>query len=182
METEEIIERRDDNNATRLTVSLRYGDLEAEFAGSPAEVGRLVNEFLTKEVPSYALAQKLSLKYSTAELVQNFSNYLKITDEGPVVIANGKLSDKQVLALRLVGQEIAFETGSSNSNSLNLSELQNSIPLKPKTISSRLSELTKTGNVVREEKNGTTSFRITTIGVASLLENLTRKTRASGRG
>jgi predicted transcriptional regulator len=161
-----------------VSVSLRSGDLSAEFRGTPDEVNRSISLFLAKELPAYGLAKKLWLKYSNAELIDSFSEFVKLTSEGPVVITGDKkLSDRQLVAVRLVAQQIAFDAGAAESNLLSLSQLQESISLNPKTISSRLSELSKLGNVIKETQNGASGFRITTLGINSIIEDLKKKDR-----
>lgn len=168
--------------SNEVSVSLECGDLKAKFSGTAESVNRSVNSFLAKEVPAFALARRLMLKYSTVELVENFVDIVKITPEGPaLMVGDRKLSDRQLIALRLVGQQIAYETGNTVSNSMSLSDLQESIALNPKTISSRLSELSKLGSVAKENVGGSSSFRITTMGVSTLLENLNKNTRKESK-
>jgi predicted transcriptional regulator len=163
-----------------LSVALRYGELKVEFSGTPEDVGRSINSFLAREIPAYSLASRLALKFGAGELVESFAEYVRISPEGPVVLlGEKKLSDRQLVSLRLVAQEIAFETGSATSNYLSLSELQSSIGLNAKTLSSRLSELSKLGHAARETRNGSTNFKITTLGINALLENLSKKDRKS---
>jgi hypothetical protein len=178
IESSEVLPPKEINN--EVSVSLRIGDLSAEFRGSPDSVIRSVNSFLSKEIPAYSLAKKLLLKFSAAELVEKFADYVRFAPEGPFLLTSDKkLSDRQLVALRLVAQEIAFETGATGSNSLSNSDLQESIALNPKTISSRLSELSKLGSVIRLTESGTTRFRISTSGINSLIEDFEKKRKVT---
>jgi hypothetical protein len=160
----------------RLVVSVSFGANRAEFSGTPEAVIQSVNNFVAKSIPEIDLARKLSLNFSTKELVDAFKDYIKITPEGPKVWdQERKLSDKDVVALQLVAQKIASETGNAQLPSLTLSSLQESTGLNPKSLSSRLSEMTKASQVVREVSDGTTTFKISTIGIAKLRETLSKK-------
>lgn len=165
--------RGDKRGDLRMTIS--YGELKVELSGSPESVLQSVNSLLAKQIPALKLAQRISLNYTASELIDSFQEFVRVTPEGPRVTASG-LSDKQILALQLAGQRISFETGNAKTTTASLSEIQETTGLKPKTISSRLSELSKEGRVVREtDDSGGTAFRISTIGVKWLQDSLVRK-------
>ena len=163
-------------NEERLSVTVSYGEARAEFSGTPEAVIQSVNAFVTKNIPEIDLARRVSLNFSSKDLLDKFQSYVKITPEGPRVWAQEvKLSDKDVVALQLVAQRIASETKSGVEPSMTLGALQEATSLNPKSLSSRLSELTKAGHVVRETKDGSTTFRISTIGVEWLFDALSKK-------
>ncbi len=123
------------------------------------------------------LARKLSLSFSTKDLVDKFKDFVKITPEGPRIWnQERKLSDKEIVGLQLVAQRIASETRDGSSDSLTLSSLQETTSLNPKSLSSRLSEMTKAGFVIREVLEDKTQFKITTIGIDWLFGILSKKT------
>ena len=165
-----------ENGATKLSVTVSFGEARAEFSGTPEAVIQSVNSFVSKNIPEIDLARRVSLNYSSKDLLDKFQSYVKITPEGPRVWAQErKLSDKDVVALQLVAQRIASETRDGIDSSMTLGALQEATSLNPKSLSSRLSELSKAGHVVRETKDGTTTFRISTIGVEWLSETLSKK-------
>ena len=90
------------------------------------------------------------------------------------------MSDKELIGLQLVSQKIASEIRDGVQSSVTLASLQESTALKPKSISSRLSEMTKAGYAMRDtnaEKE--TCFRISTIGIEWLLGLLLQKNERS---
>jgi predicted transcriptional regulator len=159
-----------------LRVSLLYKDLKAEFSGTPDVVLRSLNSFIMKEIPTLDLAQKLSLNYEVAELADKFQDYVKITPEGPIVLTSNKLSDREILCLQLVGQRIAFDSARERESSASsLAKLQEKTGMVPKTLSSRLSELSKEGCVARESTPEGNTYKITTQGINWLIEDLEKK-------
>ena len=159
-------------------MSIAYGEVKTEFSGSPEAVLHSVNSFLSKTVPQLSLAQKLSISFSLSDLISRFQEFVKITPEGPRVWSGErKFSDKELVALKLVAQRIAGETAPATHSSLSLAQLQELTALNPKSVSSRLSELSKSGLVTREtSENGSgTSFRITTQGIDWLSNALSKK-------
>lgn len=162
--------------AAKLSVSISFGEARAEFSGTPEAVMQSVNAFVAKNIPEIDLARKVSLNFSSKDLVDKFQDYVKITPEGPRVWSQDKkLSDKDIVALQLVAQKIASETREGVDSSMTLAALQEATSLNPKSLSSRLSELTKAGHVVRDSKDGNTTFRMSTIGVQWLSESLNKK-------
>lgn len=160
----------------RLTVSIVLGEAKAEFSGSPEVVLQSVNSFITKQIPEMDLARTLSMNFSTKDLVEKFRDFVKITPEGPRVWnQERKLSDKELVGLQLVAQRISSETREGITPSITLNGLQEATSLNPKSLSSRLSEMTKAGFVARESNDEKTQFRITTIGIDWLAGLLSKK-------
>ncbi len=160
----------------RVVVSISVGEARAEFSGSPEVVLHSVNNFISKQIPEIDLARKLSLSYSIKDLVEKFKDYVKITPEGPRIWnQEKKLSDKELVGLQLVAQRIASETRENTLPSIPLVQLQETTGLNPKSLSSRLSEMTKAGFVQRETTDDKTQFKITTIGVEWLATLLGKK-------
>jgi DNA-binding transcriptional ArsR family regulator len=146
-----------------------------EFRGPPEVVMRSLHEFISKEVPNMDLARTISVNYSLIDLIQMFKDYVRITPEGPRVwIQDKKLSDRDVILLQLVAVRISSLSGKA-ADSLSVSEIESATGLYPKTISSRLSELTKTAQVERVAAEGSGKYRISTVGVNRLNEQLSRK-------
>ena len=151
-----------------------------DFSGPPEVVMRSLHEFVSKVVPNMDLARAISLNHSLNDLIQMFRDYVKVTHEGPRVWAGEKkLSDRDVIMLQLVASKISHLSGSSTTDSLSVSEVEAATALYPKTISSRLSELTKTALVERVAGEGGGRYRVTTIGVAKLNETLAKKVRSA---
>lgn len=169
------------SQTSQMTISVSYGDVKAEFKGPPETVLLSVNEFIAKQVPAIDLAHKIYVNYSTQDLIRMFSDHVKVTPEGPRVWSEGqKLSDKDVVALQLVASKIGFETGKTTSASLSLSDIQSFSSLNPKSVSSRLSELSKAGCVERDSSEQSVRYRITTQGIHWLQGVLSKKTVRKG--
>lgn len=165
----------------KLRVTVAYGGSRAEFSGTPEAVIVSVNKFLAKQIPALDLADKISVNYSVADLIDRFGDYVKITAEGPRVwISNYKLSDKDTVCLQLVAAKIGYQTGRSETPSLTLQEIHGSTGLKPKSISSRLSEVTKAGYVEREQTEQGVRYKVTTQGIHWLSGVLEKKIGSHG--
>ena len=163
-----------------LTVSVSYGDTHVQFSGSPDVVMRSLHEFVSKVVPNLDLARTISVNYSLNDLIQLFKEYIRITPEGPRVWSQDKkLSDRDVILLQLIASKASSLSGKGGSDAMSVAEIQAATGLYPKTISSRLSELTKQTQVERIDSEGGGRYRIATVGVHRLSEQLSKKFKPS---
>lgn len=184
---EEIVGTVDPGTNVNVTISI--GDIRVQFNGSADSVISSVISFLTKQIPALDLANRISLNYTITELIQSYSDIIKITPEGPRVIPilDGvelrKLSDKQIVALQLIASRIAKGIGRIEDDRLRMSDLQSATGLKSKSISSRLSELVKVGYVQRDvvrDGGELPAYRITTAGINWLNSMLAKRKKIQG--
>lgn len=170
----------DSDNSNNVSVVVTVGDVKVQFSGSAESVMNSVINFLSKQVPAMDLANKISLNYTAPELVETYSHLIKMTQEGPRVIPDSdivRLSDKDMVALQLVASKIAKDLGRAQDDAMQVSEIHASTALNPKSISSRISEMAKTGHVARDEKEPG-KYRITTAGIHWLNSTIAKKFKA----
>lgn len=184
---EDIITTAD--RGTNVNVVISIGDIRVQFNGSADSVMTSVISFLTKQIPTLELANRISLNYTITELIHSYSDIIKITPEGPRIISilDGvevrKLPDKQTVALQLVASRIAKGLGKAEDDKLTMSDLQSMTGLKSKSISSRLSELVKLGYVQRDvmgDGGELPGYRITTTGINWLNYMIAKRKKIQG--
>jgi len=159
-----------------VKIKIHYQNSSMEFSGNPDKVLILINDFFSKKIPNIDLANKISVNYSVHDLMDLFKEYIRITDEGPVVWnINVKLSDKFIICLQLVVIKIAFLLNKISYNELNLNQLEKLTGLRLKSISSRLSELVKFKYVNRNSTSNSVHYSITTQGIYWLSSVLSKK-------
>jgi len=179
---------KDSENHETIRISIQYGDITVNYSGDPENVASSVMTFLSKNVPEIELARRISLNYSTSELIDLYSPIIKITPEGPKILPdNGeiqskKFSDKEIVMLYLLGSKIAFELGKHLNKASSIADIQSSTNLNPKSISSRLSELVKSGyvykSVNKENQLEVVVYGITTAGISWLNNAVNKKINA----
>ena len=153
-----------EENTVSVTVS--YRDVKVVFTGEPLQVLSSTTSFLSKEIPSLDLAHRISLNYSVSEMIELFSDNILITPEGPRVwYKDGELSDKVVIGLQLVASKIAKILGKTPRSNLSLQEIESLTSLKTKSISSKISEMSKLGYIEKEQRDHLVAYGLTTIGV-----------------
>jgi predicted transcriptional regulator len=168
-----------------INISIEYGDIKVHYSGEPENVSTSVMNFLSKNLPEIELARKISLNYSISELIDLYSPIIKITPEGPKIVPTGselqskKFSDKEIVMLYLLGLKIAFGLGKISTKYSPIVDIQSSTNLNPKSISSRLSELVKSGyvykSVDKENQLEVVVYGITTVGISWLNNAITKK-------
>jgi DNA-binding HxlR family transcriptional regulator len=181
-----------DNNYSKnnenVNVSITIGDIKVQFNGSAQSVMISVINFLTKQVPTIDLAKKISLNYAATELIETYSNLIKITPEGPRVIpaldvepGMKKLSDKETVALQLIASKIAKDIGKISDDAMQASKIQSAMAINSKSVSSRLSELVKAGYVARDNTKDDSAvvYGITTLGIHWLGSTLAKRTKTT---
>ena len=142
---------------------------------------RSLHEFVSKVIPNMDLARTISVNYSLNDLIQMFREYVRVTPEGPRVWSQDKkLSDREVILLQLVASRIASLSGKATTDAMGVGEIEMATGLYPKTISSRLSELTKSTLVERVDSESGGKYRIATVGVNRLAEQLSKKLKPAG--
>jgi DNA-binding HxlR family transcriptional regulator len=177
-----------ENNNENVNVSIVIGDIKVQFNGSARSVMTSIITFLAKQVPTIDLAKKISLNYAVTELIETYSNLIKITPEGPRVIPEleeesgmKKLSDKEMVALQLIASKIAKDIGKISDDAMQASKIQSVMAINSKSVSSRLSELVKAGYVARDNtKDGpAVVYRITTSGIHWLGSTLAKRIKTT---
>ncbi len=158
--------------SAKMKVHIKIENFETDLEGEAEQVALEVNRLASQLVPTFNLARKIYLNYSLSDLVNKFSDYIRITPEGPRVLTAKQLSDKIIIALQLVASKVAAESGRQQSSRLTLQELERTTGLNPKSISSRLSELVKAGHVERVVVNDGTYYFINTMGIEWLSRQL----------
>jgi biotin operon repressor len=93
-----------------------------------------------------------------------------LAPEGPeVLVPKEKLTDSEALQFHLLAAYIAAKLGKRSSDVVTKEELQVKLGKSSKTISARLSELVKEGDVVKTEDGG---YRLATVAIKKLQDEM----------
>lgn len=154
----------------RITVHVKYGDVEQTFSGDVNEVWVGVNRFFGELVPAFDMARKMALTVDLAKLIEDFKGVIAITPEGPeVLMPKEKLTDSETIQLHLLAAYLGYRLGKLTRETMTKEELQNKLGKTPKTTSARLSELVKEGNVIKTEEG---NYKIATKAIKQLQQEI----------
>ncbi len=164
------------SEANEVVAQLKYKGVEKTFIGKPEEVWLSINKFFTEFLPSFKIAEKITLKVDLQKLVNDCNDMIAFSPEGPnLLISKNKLTDNEALTLWLLANHTGFQLGKLKSDAASKEELQTKLGKSPKIVSTRLGELVKNDIAAKttDEK-----YRITTFGIVQMQKETLPKIRA----
>jgi hypothetical protein len=161
---------------TKLTVHVKFGDVEKTFSGSLEEVWLSLNRFFGEFIPSFNVARKLALSVDLQKLAEECEGLIAFSKEGVnLMVSKGKLTDNEALLLWLLAYYVGFQLGLVDGDAVSKEELQAKLGKSGKITSTRLGELVKSGMV---SKTADDRYRITTFGVVQMQKEVIPKIKA----
>jgi hypothetical protein len=160
----------------KVTVNIKYKDVEKTFSASPEEAWVWLGRFFSKFLPSFEIANKLLLSVDLQQLAKDCEGLIAFSQEGAnLLVSKSKLTDNETLLLLLLAGYLGHELGLMESDVLSKEELQAKLGKSGKITSTRLGELVKSDVVAKtvDEK-----FRVTTFGVVQMQKDILPKIRA----
>ena len=162
--------------AEKITMNIKYRDVEKTLSGSPEEVWILTNKFFSQFLPSFEIANKLVLSIDLQELVKDCENIIAFTQEGPyLLVPRNKLTDNETLSLLLLANYLGRQLKKTEENGVSKEELQMRLGKDAKITSTRLGELVKSEIATRTPED---MYRITTFGIAQMQKDTLSRIKA----
>jgi hypothetical protein len=153
-----------------VTVHVKYGGVEQTFTGNVNDVWVSVNKFFSELIPTFDVAQKVTLTVDLAKVIEDFKDVIAIAPEGPeVLLPKEKLTDSEILQFYLLATYVAYRLGNRSTDAMTKEELQVKLGKNMKITATRLGELVKQGNVVKDAEG---NYRVATVAIKRLQEEL----------
>ena len=163
-------------NPAKVSVTLKYRDVEKTFSAPPEEAWVLLSKFFTEFLPSFDIANRLLLSIDLQQLARDCEGLVAFSPEGAnLLVSKSRLTDNETLLLWLLAAYVGSKLGLVEVDSVSKEELQAKLGKSGKITSTRLGELVK-GDLVA--KTADEKFRLTTFGVVQLQRDLLGKIRA----
>jgi len=160
----------------KVTIHVKYGDLEQTFEGEVEQVWKSLNRFFTQMFPNLELVKKVVLTAELSELIKECEDLVGVAPEGAYVLVPTKnLTDSETLALNLLAAYIGHKLGVLERDSLSKEELRLRLGKSAKITSTRLGELCREGVVTKNEEG---EYRLTAFGIRKIQRELFPKIRA----
>ncbi len=164
------------NSADKVTVQVKYKDVEETFSGTPEEVWLLVNRFFKEFLPSFEIANRLLLSVDLQSLVKDCEGLIAFSPEGPnLLISKSRITDNETLALLLLASYVGYRLGMLESDAVSKEELQMRLGKSGKITSTRLGELVKSEVVMKTSDD---KYKMTTFGVAQMQKEVLPKIKS----
>ena len=162
--------------STNVTIQIRYGNIEKTFTGDPEQVWLAVNKFFSEFLPSFEIAQKLTLNVDLQKLAKECEGIIAFSPEGAnLLVARDKLTDNETLASWLLACYVGFRLGMMESEAVSKEYLQAKLGKDAKIASTRLGELVKTDIAARTTDD---KYKMTTFGVVQTQKEILPRIRA----
>jgi hypothetical protein len=153
------------DDEARITIQVKYKDVEKSFSGSLEEVWLSINRFFNEFVPSFDVAKKLMLNVDLQRLIEDCKGVVAFSGEGAnLLVPRDKLTDNETLMLWLLSAYVGFRLGLLKSDVFSKDELQVKLGKSAKITSTRLGELVKDGLVLKVDE----SYRVSTLCVVQM--------------
>jgi hypothetical protein len=160
----------------KVTVNIKYKDVEKTFSATPEETWLLLNKFFNQFLPSFEIVNKLRLNVDLQQLAKDCEGLIAFSPEGAnLLVSKNKLTDNETLSLWLLASYLGHKLGMTDRDDLSKEELQAKLGKSGKITSTRLGELVKSDLVT---KTADEKFRITTFGVAQMQKEILPKIKA----
>jgi len=164
----------------RVTVHVRFGDVEQTFSGSVEDVWVSVNRFFGEFLPSFEVAKRLVLSVDLQGLVKACEGLIAFSKEGAnLLVSKDRLTDNECLLLWLLAYHVGNSLGFVSESAVSKDELQAKLGKSGKIASTRLSELVKSDMVVKTVDD---KYRITTFGLVQMQKDVIPKIKAKVGG
>jgi len=154
----------------KITVQIKYGDVEQTFTGSVENVWLSLNRFFGEFLPSFEVAKRLVLSVDLHGLVKACEGLIGFSREGAsLLVSKDRLTDNETLLLWLLAGYVGFSLGLVGSDCVSKEELQARLGKSGKIVSTRLGELVKSDMVAKVADD---KYRITTFGVVQMQKDI----------
>ena len=158
------------SSGEELKVTIKYGDLEAEFSGSPEAVYREIVSFMEKAIPTYSLAKKITFSLDLRDLLESFSHMLAYNEEQGIFFTtslNELKSVSDAILFMALRKYLEYKLGRMESASVTSAELESGLSAKKKTILNNLTKLVQSEFLKRLDRG---DYAITPLGIKHLMD------------
>ena len=146
-----------------ITVQIKYKNLDETFAGQPEQVWLALNKFFNEFMPSFEIANQLTLKVDIQSLAKDCEGIIAFSKEGAnLMVPRSKLTDNETLILWLLANHLGEQLNALESHAMPREELQAKLGKDAKITGTRLGELVKSEIAIKSEDE---TYSITSFGI-----------------
>jgi len=157
------------SEGSKLKVVIEWGSMKHVAEGDADTVLKEVTAFIAKVFPAFEPLSKIMFTPDYMAMLTDLSSLVNIGPNGEIILVRSGLSADQAIGLTLLGSQIASKIGKKQSDDMSVEELASSIRKTSKTVRNTVVEMCKASLV---ERTGRGTYRITTIGMKELLDDL----------
>jgi len=137
--------------------------------GDADTVFKEVTVFIGRVFPDLETLSKITFTPDYAAMLADLSSMINIGLNGEIILLRSGLPADRAIGLTLLGSQVASKIGKRQNDDMSVEELASSIRKTAKTVRNTVVEMSKTNFV---ERTGRGTYRITTIGMKELLDDV----------
>jgi len=154
---------------TRVRVQIDINGLHYESSGTAEEVMQQILQFLSKAVPTYDIARRLTYVPDLAGLADKTSEIAKMTNTSQLLLTRTDLPAEKSISVVLFMAYLASKISKRPADSLNIEEISAAVCKAPKTIRNTIVNMQRAGLLERADRG---EYRITQKGLMELENSL----------
>jgi hypothetical protein len=162
-----------------IRVEIQYRDVKHVAEGNADQVFAEIMKFFSNLYPALQVISSISFTPDYADLTKKLAEFVNIGPEGEILLLKSGLSADTAIGMVLLGAHVARKIGKKQSDDMSVEELSSATRKALKTVRNTIVEMAKTSIL---ERTGRGTYRVTTVGMKDLLDDITAKTDSQNQG
>ncbi len=157
----------------KVIIKIKYKHIEKTITASPEETWRFLRGFFKEFIPSYKIAEKLTINVNIQKIAKECEGLIVYLSDQPIILKpNKKLTDTETILLWLLAYYLGNEINIIESKSISTDFFQSKLKKSRKIIITRLNELAK-NNMIK--KISASDYALTYLGISLMQKEILSK-------
>lgn len=157
----------------KVIIKIKYKHIEKTITASPEETWRFLRGFFKEFIPSYKIAEKLTINVDIQKIAKECEGLIVYLSDQPIILKpNKKLTDTETILLWLLAYYLGNEINIIESKSISTDFFQSKLKKSRKIIITRLNELAK-NNMIK--KISASDYALTYLGISLMQKEILSK-------
>ena len=157
----------------KVIIKIKYKHIEKTITASPEETWRFLRGFFKEFIPSYKIAEKLTINVDIQKIAKECEGLIVYLSDQPIILKpNKKLTDTETIFLWLLVYYLGNEINIIESKSISTDFFQSKLKKSRKIIITRLNELAK-NNMIK--KISAYDYALTYLGISLMQKEILSK-------
>lgn len=157
----------------KVIIKIKYKHIEKTITASPEETWRFLRGFFKEFIPSYKIAEKLTINVDIQKIAKECEGLIVYLSDQPIILKpNKKLTDTETILLWLLAYYLGNEINIIESKSISTDFFQSKLKKSRKIIITRLNELAK-NNMIK--KISASDYTLTYLGISLMQKEILSK-------
>ena len=157
----------------KVNIKIKYKHIEQTIFASPEETWRFISGFFKEFIPSYKIAEKLTINVDIQKIAKDCEGLIAYLSDQPIILKpNKNLTDNETILLWLLAYYLGNELNTTESKSISTDFFQGKLKKSRKILSTRLNELAKNDMI---KKISASDYALTDLGITLMQKEILPK-------